>query len=84
MAASADAGRIAVLRSSAAWPSEWSQTGPVSIGIYSSSGKLLSELKPSSAKEIALTGDRLVVLTEANTARSTPGRPARSRRPGRS
>ena len=67
MAASADAGRIAVLRSSAAWPYEWSQTGPVSIGIYSSSGKLLSELKPSSAKEIALTGDRLVVLTEAKT-----------------
>jgi hypothetical protein len=71
MAESADAGRIAVLRSSAAWPNAIDMGAPpttvVTAGIYSSAGKLLQEITPSSAKEIALSGDRLVVLTNAKT-----------------
>ena len=68
MAMSADGGRIAVLRSYDAWPNYGiapTSTEPVSVGIYTSSGKLLREVFPSSAKEVALSGEQLVVLTEA-------------------
>ena len=67
---SADSGRIAVLRSEEAWPMYGQSTAlgtPVTVGIYSTSGALLKEIAPGSAEEIALTGDRLVVLTETNT-----------------
>ena len=71
MAMSADGGRIAVLRSYDAWPNyygiEPTSTEPVSVGIYTSTGKLLREVFPSSAKEVALSGEQLVVLTEAKT-----------------
>ena len=67
---SADSGRIAVLRSEEAWPIYGQATAletAVTVGIYSASGKLLRELTPSSAEQIALSGDRLVVLTQART-----------------
>jgi hypothetical protein len=69
VAASADGGRIAVLRSQEAWRT-YAAAPPIpaaSVGIYSASGKLLREIVPSSAEEIALSGGRLVVLTEAKT-----------------
>jgi hypothetical protein len=52
---SADAGRVAVLR-----PDE-------SVGIYSAAGALLRQIEPSSAHEIAMGGDQLVVLTKTKT-----------------
>jgi hypothetical protein len=55
VSAAVDAGRIAVLH-----PDD-------SIGIYSSQGSLLRAITPSSAKEIALGGGRVVVLTDAKT-----------------
>jgi hypothetical protein len=48
-------GRIAVLRSNG------------SIGIYGAGGNLLRQIKPDSAKEIALQRDRLLVLTKTKT-----------------
>jgi hypothetical protein len=36
------------------------------IGLYSTGGKLLRTVTPTSAKEVALRGDYLVVLTKAN------------------
>ncbi len=53
--AAVDAGRIAVLR-----PDD-------SVGIYSSKGSLLREITPSSAKELAFGGGRVVVLTDTKT-----------------
>ena len=53
--AAVDAGRIAVLR-----PDD-------SIGIYSSKGSLLRQITPSSAKELAFGGGRVVVLTDTKT-----------------
>lgn len=55
VSAAVDAGRIAVLR-----PDD-------RIGIYSSKGSLLREITPSSAKELAFGGGRVVVLTDAKT-----------------
>jgi len=52
---SADANRVAVLR-----PDN-------SVGIYSATGVLLKQIRPSSAKEIAYGGGRLVVLTDTKT-----------------
>jgi hypothetical protein len=37
------------------------------VGIYSSVGRLLLQISPSSAKEVALGGGRLVVLTQTKT-----------------
>jgi hypothetical protein len=55
VSASSDANRVAVL-------------GPDdSVGIYSATGALLKQIRPSSAKEIAYGGGRLVVLTDAKT-----------------
>jgi len=50
-----DARRVAVLR----------QDG--SVGIYSAGGALLRQISPSSAREIAMGGGRLVVLTQTKT-----------------
>jgi hypothetical protein len=66
-AASADAGRIAVLRNPEAWPYYGAPTPAPTVGIYTSAGRLLREITPSSAEEVALSGDRLVVLTEQKT-----------------
>lgn len=55
VSAALDADRIAVLR-----PDD-------SVGIYSSAGKLLREITPSSAKELAFGGGRVVVLTDTRT-----------------
>jgi hypothetical protein len=69
IAASADRGRVAVLRSEDAWPYPVSAppVRAVTVGVYSAEGKLLAQVVPSSAREIALSGDRLVVLTESKT-----------------
>ncbi len=66
MAASADGGHIAVLRSEEAWP-QYGPTPAVTVGIYSTSGKLLREITPTSADEVALSGGQLVVLTQTKT-----------------
>ena len=67
VASSADAGHIAVFRSTVAWPPDDVRpaTATPTAGIYSSSGSLLAEvaLDPD-AREIALSGKELVVLTE--------------------
>jgi len=66
--ASTSGGRIAVLRNPELWPySAGPPTPAVTVGIYSSQGTLLRELAVDSAREVALTGDRLVVLTEHET-----------------
>ena len=57
VAASASNGRIAVLVS----------TWPRTVRIYSRTGSLLREIVPSNPREIALTGNQLVVLTSKNT-----------------
>src|SRR5690348_11053791 len=54
-AESVDSGRISVLRADG------------TVGVYDASGKLLLEVKPSSAKEIALHGNNLLVLTRTRT-----------------
>jgi hypothetical protein len=54
-AASTDGRQVAVLRADA------------SVGLYSTRGSLLREVKPSGAKEVALRGDYLAALTAANT-----------------
>jgi hypothetical protein len=71
VAEGADGGHIAVLRSTAAWP--YGTNPPLSptpsAGIYAADGTLLGEvdLSPpdasSTGMQIALSGDRLVVLT---------------------
>jgi hypothetical protein len=69
VAESAAGGRIAVFRSTLAWPA--TDFGPATtaptVGVYSADGTLLREITPSSAKEIAFSGKRLVVLTKENT-----------------
>ena len=70
MSESSDAGRIAVLRSEDSWPTFGTAAAlqpTATVGIYSSSGTLLREITPSTAETIALSGDRLVVLTETRT-----------------
>ena len=67
VAESADAGHIAVVRSTVAWPAD--EVGPPTtaptVGIYSAKGKLLREIALNSAAiEVALSGNRLVVLTK--------------------
>ena len=64
-----DAGRIAVLRPVA----PLDRSGGLyryegsSIGVYSSSGRLLRTITPTSARDVALRGDWLLVLTDAPT-----------------
>jgi hypothetical protein len=54
-AQSADSGRIAVMRADG------------TVGIYDSAGKLLVEVAPKSAKEVALRRNNLLVLTKTRT-----------------
>jgi hypothetical protein len=58
---------VAVLRSQQAWP-DGPPTPAVTVGIYvADSGRLVREITPTSAREIALTKTELVVLTENKT-----------------
>ena len=67
VAESVDAGRIAIVRSMALWPSHYRLSGGVgSVGVYSTSGKLLLEGNRGTAKEAALSGNSLAVLTTTN------------------
>jgi hypothetical protein len=67
VAESVDAGRIAVVRSMALWPSHYRLSGGAgSVGVYSTSGKLLVEVNRGTAKEAALNGNSLAVLTTTN------------------
>lgn len=64
---SASDGHIAVFRSTVTWPAELVSpaTAAPTVGIYSSSGSLLHEMAVDpDAREIALSGKELVVLTE--------------------
>ncbi len=73
VAGSANDGHIAVFRSTIAWPADdvSPATATPTVGIYSSSGSLLHEVAlDSGAREIALSGKELVVLTET---RPVPG-----------
>jgi hypothetical protein len=82
VAAAVNGGHIAVLRSTAAWPA-WEPATPTTeptVGIYSTEGTLLREIALTDQipppytnmcctidNSIALSGDRLVVLTETAT-----------------
>jgi hypothetical protein len=68
VAQSVDAGRIVVVRSRDLWPRTQSTrtTPPDSVAVYSTSGKLLVELNQATAKEAALSGNNLAVLTTTN------------------
>jgi hypothetical protein len=59
-------GYIAVLRSEEMWP-DGAPTPAVTVGVYAFSGRLVREITPSSAQEIALTKNELVVLTKTKT-----------------
>jgi hypothetical protein len=51
----------------ALWPGHYRLSGgDSSVGVYSTSGKLLFEVKKGSAKEAALSGNSLAVLTSTN------------------
>lgn len=66
-AESLDAGRIAVVRSLALWPGHYRLSGgPGSVGVYSTTGKLLLEVNRGTAIEAALNGNSLAVLTTTN------------------
>ncbi|HKG42881.1 MAG TPA: hypothetical protein VKB10_01390 [Gaiellaceae bacterium] len=68
VAESLDAGRIAVARSTSLWPSHYRLSGgDGSVAVYSTSGKLLLEVNRGTAKEAALSGNTLAVLTTTNT-----------------
>jgi hypothetical protein len=67
VAKSADDGHIAVFRSTAAWPADYVRqaTDTPAVGIYSSNGALLRELAlDPDASDLALSGNKLVVLTQ--------------------
>jgi hypothetical protein len=67
VAESVDAGRIAVVRSMELWPSHYRLSGGAgTVGVYSTSGKLLVEVKRGTAKEAALSGNSLAILTTTN------------------
>jgi hypothetical protein len=67
VAESVNAGRIAVVRSMELWPSHYPLSGgPGSVGVYSTRGKLLTEVNRGTAKEAALSGNTLAVLTTTN------------------
>jgi hypothetical protein len=64
---SVDAGRIAVVRSMGLWPSHYRlHGGEGSVGVYSTSGRLLVEVNRGTAREAALSGGNLAVLTTKN------------------
>lgn len=67
VAESLDAGRIAVVRSMVLWPSHYRLSGgDGSVAVYSTSGKLLVQVNRGTAKEAALSGNALAVLTTTN------------------
>jgi hypothetical protein len=67
VAESVEAGRIAVVRSLALWPGHYRLSGGAgTVGVYSTSGKLLVEVNRGTAKEAALSGNSLAVLTTTN------------------
>ncbi len=67
VAQSVDAGRVAVVRSMALWPSHYRLSGGEgSVAIYSTSGKVLRQVNSGTAKEAALSGNTLAVLTTMN------------------
>lgn len=67
VAESLDAGRIAVVRSMALWPSHYRLSGgDGSAAVYSTSGKLLVQVNHGTAKEAALSGNTLTLLTTTN------------------
>jgi hypothetical protein len=67
VAQSVDTGRIAVVRSTVLWPGQFARSGGAgSVGIYSTTGKLLVEVNRSSAREAALSGNSLAILTTTN------------------
>jgi hypothetical protein len=67
VAESLDAGRIAVVRSMALWPSHYRLSGGAgSVAVYSTTGKLLVQVNRGNAKEAALSGTTLAVLTSTN------------------
>jgi hypothetical protein len=82
VAVSAARGRVAVLRSTAAWPADepGTPTTQPSVGVYSAQGTLLREIVlstpiplppagyyyPTILNSVALSGNRVVVLTETN------------------
>ena len=66
---STDGARVAVLRSTDAWPVAGElrgKTASASVGIYSSAGRLLREIDAVTAREVALSGTNLVVLTKTD------------------
>jgi Tol biopolymer transport system component len=67
---STDGFRIAVLRSTDAWPVAGELRGTTraaSVGVYSSAGSLIREINATTAEGIALSGSNLVVLTKTRT-----------------
>jgi hypothetical protein len=80
VAESADSGRIAVLRSTVAWPNDSQMPigAAPTVGLYSTSGKLLHEMQlgpqdpDTNTMQVALSGKRLVVLTTALREPSGP------------
>jgi hypothetical protein len=88
VAASADAEHIAVLRSTTAWPpgpddfvSPPPTTTAPTVGVYSASGALLSEIAlatdPNTFFKVGLSGNHLVVLTR--TISLSPSNPSTAR-----
>lgn len=64
---SVDDGRIVVVRSRNLWPLQSTRTTTAdSVAVYSTSGKLLVEVNRGTAKEAALSGNNLAVLTTTN------------------
>ena len=69
VAQSTDGRRIAVLRSTDAWPSAGElrgRTATPSVGIYSAAGTLLRKINTPGATEVALSGNNLAVLTKTS------------------
>ncbi len=69
IAQSTDGARIAALQSREAWPAAGGlcgQTATQTVGVYTSTGKLLTRLTVAGAKEVALSGDNLAALTKSS------------------
>jgi hypothetical protein len=70
VAQSTDGRRIAVLQSREAWPAAGGgicgTTPSPTVGVYAPTGTLLGQVTLEGAKEVALSGSHLVVLTKAS------------------
>jgi hypothetical protein len=69
VAESTDGGRIAVLQSRGAWPAAAGICGTTpspTVAVYAPTGGLLGKVTVKGAKEVALSGSHLAVLTEAS------------------